>query len=42
MITFIIILCLIWGWVACEMYFAPSDKHDKKLEEYESDEEAIF
>ena len=40
--TFLILLCLVWGWISLEMYLAPNEKDEKKIQEYENDEEAIF
>lgn len=42
MIVVLIILCLVWAWISLEMYLAPSEKQDKKIHDYENDEEAIF
>ena len=37
-----IVVCLFWLWMAYEMYTAPCENRDKALDDYESDEDALF
>lgn len=39
---FLIVLALLWVWIAHEMYTAPRQTYNEDLEDYENDHDAMF